>query len=302
MTRRRPRRHARQRAAKLFVAKAAALDSYEVVGALLVAHANAKKAATPRKLEALLQKNELSLAAARALEALAEAAVGPQAVRANGVGFSLTAATRGPGGLFALARRYLCGKKQFSLYLDFVEAFAPANLVRRTRVADGRGFVGEVATLAADPTSLLIVAARRAVGRARGLVAYPQLVSLKVGAWTLATHDGSRPVADVLGSCDGVVVDVLGDAKAVPKESGAVLAAASARLAALAAPKKRVPPIAAASVDDEDFPFVSPSPTHRVLPGFEAPARPKKQDFDGGDALAALVSPPSDARPAPAFA
>ena len=84
LTRRRPRRHARQRAAKLFVAKAAALDSYEVVGALLVAHANAKKAATPRKLEALLQKNELSLAAARALEALAEAAVGPQAVRANG--------------------------------------------------------------------------------------------------------------------------------------------------------------------------------------------------------------------------
>ena len=66
LTRRRPRRHARQRAAKLFVAKAAALDSYEVVGALLVAHANAKKAATPRKLEALLQKNELSLAAARA--------------------------------------------------------------------------------------------------------------------------------------------------------------------------------------------------------------------------------------------
>ena len=122
-----------RRAAKLFVAKAAALDSYEVVGALLVAHANAKKAATPRKLEALLQKNELSLAAARALEALAEAAVGPQAVRANGVGFSLAAATRGPGGLFALARRYLCGKKQFSLYLDFVEAFAPANLVRRTR-------------------------------------------------------------------------------------------------------------------------------------------------------------------------
>ena len=133
LTRRRPRRHARQRAAKLFVAKAAALDSYEVVGALLVAHANAKKAATPRKLEALLQKNELSLAAARALEALAEAAVGPQAVRANGVGFSLAAATRGPGGLFALARRYLCGKKQFSLYLDFVEAFAPAHLVRRTR-------------------------------------------------------------------------------------------------------------------------------------------------------------------------
>ena len=133
LTRRRPRRHARQRAAKLFVAKAAALDSYEVVGALLVAHANAKKAATPRKLEALLQKNELSLAAARALEALAEAAVGPQAVRANGVGFSLAAATRGAGGLFALARRYLCGKKQFSLYLDFVEAFAPANLVRRTR-------------------------------------------------------------------------------------------------------------------------------------------------------------------------
>ena len=122
-----------RRAAKLFVAKAAALDSYEVVGALLVAHANAKKAATPRKLEALLQKNELSLAAARALEALAEAAVGPQAVRANGVGYSLAAATRGPGGLFALARRYLCGKKQFSLYLDFVEAFAPANLVRRTR-------------------------------------------------------------------------------------------------------------------------------------------------------------------------
>ena len=304
MTRRRPRRHARQRAAKLFVAKAAALDSYEVVGALLVAHANAKKAATPRKLEALLQKNELSLAAARALEALAEAAVGPQAVRANGVGFSLASATRGPGGLFALARRYLCGKKQFSLYLDFVEAFAPANLVRRTRVADGRGFVGEVATLAADPTSLLIVAARRAVGRARGLVAYPQLVALKVGAWTLATHDGSRPVADVLGSCDGVVVDVLGDVKAVPKESGAVLAAASARLAALAAPKKRVPPIAAAGVDDDDdFPFVSPSPTHRVLPGFEAPARPKKQqDFDGGDALAVLVSPPSDARPTPAFA
>ena len=139
LTRRRPRRHARQRAAKLFVAKAAALDSYEVVGALLVAHANAKKAATPRKLEALLQKNELSLAAARALEALAEAAVGPQAVRANGVGFSLAAATRGPGGLFALARRYLCGKKQFSLYLDFVEAFAPAHLVRRTRVADSRG-------------------------------------------------------------------------------------------------------------------------------------------------------------------
>ena len=274
LTRRRPRRHARQRAAKLFVAKAAALDSYEVVGALLVAHANAKKAATPRKLEALLQKNELSLAAA----------------------------TRDPGSLCALVRRYLCGKKQFSLYLDFVEAFAPANLVRRTRVADGRGFVGEVATLAADPTSLLIVAARRAVGRARGLVAYPQLVSLKVGAWTLATHDGSRPVADVLGSCDGVVVDVLGDVKEVPKESGAVLAAASARLAALAAPKKRVPPIAAAGVDDEDFPFVSPSPTHRVLPGFEAPARPKKQDFDGGDALAALVSPPSDARPAPAFA
>ena len=133
LTRRRPRRHARQRAAKLFVAKAAALDSYEVVGALLVAHANAKKAATPRKLEALLQKNELSLAAARALEALAEAAVGPQAVRANGVGFSRAAATRGPGGLFALARRYLCGKKQFSLYLDFVEAFAPAHLVRRTR-------------------------------------------------------------------------------------------------------------------------------------------------------------------------
>ena len=133
LTRRRPRRHARQRAAKLFVAKAAALDSYEVVGALLVAHANAKKAATPRKLEALLQKNELSLAAARALEALAEAAVGPQAVRANGVGYSLAAATRGPGGLFALARRYLCGKKQFSLYLDFVEAFAPAHLVRRTR-------------------------------------------------------------------------------------------------------------------------------------------------------------------------
>ena len=299
------RRHAPppRRAAKLFVAKAAALDSYEVVGALLVAHANAKKAATPRKLEALLQKNELSLAAARALEALAEAAVGPQAVLANGVGFSLAAATRGPGGLFALARRYLCGKKQFSLYLDFVEAFAPANLVRRTRVADGRGFVGEVATLAADPTSLLIVAARRAVGRARGLVAYPQLVSLKVGAWTLATHDGSRPVADVLGSCDGVVVDVLGDVKEVPKESGAVLAAASARLAALAAPKKRVPPIAAAGVDDDDFPFVSPSPTHRVLPGFEAPARPKKQqDFDGGDALAALVSPPSDARPTPAFA
>ena len=162
--------------------------------------------------------------------------------------------------------------------------------------------MGEVATLAADPTSLLIVAARRAVGRARGLVAYPQLVSLKVGAWTLATHDGSRPVADVLGSCDGVVVDVLGDVKEVPKEPGAVLAAASARLAALAAPKKRVPPIAAAGVDDEDFPFVSPSPTHRVLPGFEAPARPKKQDFDGGDALAALVSPPSDARPAPAFA
>ena len=298
------RRHAPppRRAAKLFVAKAAALDSYEVVGALLVAHAHAKKAATPRKLEALLQKNELSLAAARALEALAEAAVGPQAVLANGVGFSLAAATRGPGGLFALARRYLCGKKQFSLYLDFVEAFAPANLVRRTRVADGRGFVGEVATLAADPTSLLIVAARRAVGRARGLVAYPQLVALKVGAWTLATHDGSRPVADVLGSCDGVVVDVLGDVKEVPKESGAVLAAASARLAALAAPKKRVPPIAAAGVDDDDFPFVSPSPTHRVLPGFEAPARPKKQDFDGGDALAALVSPPSDARPAPAFA
>ena len=143
----------------------------------------------------------------------------------------------------------------------------------------------------------------RAVGRARGLVAYPQLVSLKVGAWTLATHDGSRPVADVLGSCDGVVVDVLGDVKEVPKESGAVLAAASARLAALAAPKKRVPPIAAAGVDDDDFPFVSPSPTHRVLPGFEAPARPKKQqDFDGGDALAALVSPPSDARPTPAFA
>ena len=274
LTRRRPRRHARQRAAKLFVAKAAALDSYEVVGALLVAHANAKKAATPRKLEALLQKNELSLAAA----------------------------TRDPGRLCALVRRYLCGKKQFSLYLDFVEAFAPAHLVRRTRVADSRGFVGEVATLAADPTSLLIVAARRAVGRARGLVAYPQLVSLKVGAWTLATHDGSRPVADVLGSCDGVVVDVLGDVKEVPKESGAVLAAASARLAALAAPKKRVPPIAAAGVDDEDFPFVSPSPTHRVLPGFEAPARPKKQDFDGGDALAALVSPPSDARPAPAFA
>ena len=276
LTRRRPRRHARQRAAKLFVAKAAALDSYEVVGALLVAHANAKKAATPRKLEALLQKNELSLAAA----------------------------TRDPGSLCALVRRYLCGKKQFSLYLDFVEAFAPANLVRRTRVADSRGFVGEVATLAADPTSLLIVAARRAVGRARGLVAYPQLVSLKVGAWTLATHDGSRPVADVLGSCDGVVVDVLGDVKEVPKESGAVLAAASARLAALAAPKKRVPPIAAAgSADDEDFPFVSPSPTHRLLPGFEAPARPKKQqDFDGGDALAALVSPPSDARPTPAFA
>ena len=164
--------------------------------------------------------------------------------------------------------------------------------------------MGEVATLAADPTSLLIVAARRAVGRARGLVAYPQLVALKVGAWTLATHDGSRPVADVLGSCDGVVVDVLGDVKEVPpKESGAVLAAASARLAALAAPKKRVPPIAAAGVDDDDFPFVSPSPTHRVLPGFEAPARPKKQqDFDGGDALAALVSPPSDARPTPAFA
>ena len=329
-TRRRRDSPPARRAAKLFVAKAAALDSYEVVGALLVAHAHAKKAATPRKLEALLQKNELSLAAARALEALAEAAVGPQAVRANGVGFSLAAATRGPGGLFALARRYLCGKKQFSLYLDFVEAFAPANLVRRTRrrpsfravdataarraadsprprtgtrVADGRGFVGEVATLAADPTSLLIVAARRAVGRARGLVAYPQLVALKVGAWTLATHDGSRPVADVLGSCDGVVVDVLGDVKEVPKESGAVLAAASARLAALAAPKKRVPPIAAAGVDDDDFPFVSPSPTHRVLPGFEAPARPKKQqDFDGGDALAALVSPPSDARPTPAFA
>ena len=296
LTRRRPRRHARQRAAKLFVAKAAALDSYEVVGALLVAHANAKKAATPRKLEALLQKNELSLAAA----------------------------TRDPGSLCALVRRYLCGKKQFSLYLDFVglrrstcaphagvlpsapatrpRLAAPPISASRTDAAAGPRFVGEVATLAADPTSLLIVAARRAGRRARGLVAYPQLVSLKVGAWTLATHDGSRPVADVLGSCDGVVVDVLGDVKEVPKESGAVLAAASARLAALAAPKKRVPPIAAAGVDDEDFPFVSPSPTHRVLPGFEAPARPKKQDFDGGDALAALVSPPSDARPAPAFA
>ena len=55
------------------------------------------------------------------------------------------------------------------------------------------------------------------VGRARGLVAYPQLVALKVGARTLATHDGSRPVADVLGSCDGVVVDVLGDVKETEK-------------------------------------------------------------------------------------
>ena len=287
--------HARQRAARRFVSKAAPLGSYEVVGTLLLAHAHAQKEATPRALEALVQKNTLSLCAARALEALAESAAGPAAVRARGVGAALACAARDADGLFALARHYLCAKQQFALYMYFVEAFAPRHLVRRMRVEDGRGFTGELVTLAGDPTSLLIVAARRAIGRARGLVAYPQLVALRVGAVILGARDAQRSVADVLGARSCVLVDVLGDGApeverpavappvlhvaptpppvcaktlatpALPVCAKTLLAAAAAKTLQLSAPrhtvpKQRVPPIA--------MPFVvgeSPT-THLITP------------------------------------
>ena len=246
-TRRRPRRHARQRAAKLFVAKAAALDSYEVVGALLVAHANAKKAATPRKLEALLQKNgsrsrrrgpwrpsprppsgpRPCVPTASAFRLRRRRAARAASSRSRGATSAARSSSRSTSTSSRPSRRPTsCAARAGVLpsapsTRPRLDGAADSPRPRTgTRVADGRGVVGEVSTLAADPTSLLIVAARRAVGRARGLVAYPQPVSLKVGAWTLATHDGSRPVADVLGSCDGVVVDVLGD-EGGPEESGA---------------------------------------------------------------------------------